>query len=109
MVRLCSVANTICEKEKKGQISLKASLRNTHFEGSSCWKKRSDTLCEKEEPVVGQTQECTAGQDHFQQMVQFSESDHLLLQIDVCAQVITLKGKYLELSTLLRDIVEEYQ
>lgn len=47
-------------------------------------------LCEEEQSVVGQTQECTAVHDYFQQMVQFSEPDHLLLQINLCAQVVTL-------------------
>lgn len=44
-----------------------------------------------EEAVVGQTQEGTAGHDDVQQMVQFSESSHLLLQIDFRVQIIPLR------------------
>lgn len=51
---------------------------------------RLDLLCEEEQPVVWQTQEGAAGHNYFQQMVQFPESDYLLLQINLCAQVITL-------------------
>ena len=54
--------------------------------------RQVDLLCEKEEAVVGQTQESTAGHDYLQQVVQFSESDHLLLQIYLGAQVVTLQS-----------------
>lgn len=89
----CSAANMIYEKHifffYFTVIFRKANFCTSHITG----KSKSDLLCEKEESVVGQTQECAAGQDYFQQMVQFPESDHLLLQIDVCAQVITLQMK----------------
>lgn len=42
-------------------------------------KSQTVILCEKEEPVIGKTKESTACQNYFQQVVQFSEPDHLLL------------------------------
>lgn len=48
-------------------------------------KGQTDLLCEEEEAVVGQAQECAAGQNDLQQVVQFPQSDHLLLQIDLRA------------------------
>lgn len=69
--------------------SLGKYILHTHI---SLEKSLIDLLCEKEEPVVGQTQECTAGHNYFQQMVQFPEPDHLLLQVNLCAQVITLRS-----------------
>lgn len=57
-------------------------------------------LCEKEESVVWQPQKGAACQNEFQYMVKFSESDHLLLQINLCAQVVTLPRNILEFRTL---------
>lgn len=63
-------------------------------------RKETYLLCEKEESVVRQPQKGAACQNEFQHMVQFSESDHLLLQINLCAQVVTLPGNILEFRTI---------
>lgn len=63
-------------------------------------RKETYLLCEKEESVVRQPQKGAACQNEFQHMVQFSESDHLLLQINLCAQVVTLPGNILKFRTL---------
>lgn len=77
---------------RKEIVYFNAIFRKVHFTHTHIhqWEKPLDLLCEMEEPVIRQTQESTAGQNDFQQMVQFSESDHLLLQINLCVQVITL-------------------
>lgn len=60
-------------------------------------KTFSCLLSEMEEPVVGQTQEGAAGHDDVQQVVQFSESDHLLLQIHFRVQIIPLRKTFFKL------------
>lgn len=55
--------------------------------------KLKGLLCEKKEAIVGQSQEGSTGHNYLQQMVQFPESDHLLLQFDLCAQEVALWRK----------------
>lgn len=80
----CNAANTIYGENKLSTL-MSSSGKYTLHTHTSLEKRPIDLLCEKEEPVVGQTQESSAGHYYFQQMVQFSESDHLLLQINLCA------------------------
>lgn len=99
IIRWCSVVlqtqSMWQERGKTGEgiVYLNASLKeeillHSHITGG---KKRSkDLLREKKETIVGQTKECAAGHNYFQQMVQFPESDHLFLQINLCAEVKTL-------------------
>lgn len=59
-------------------------------------------LCEKEESVIRQTQKGATCQNKFQHMVKFLESDHLLLQINLCAQVIALQINIVKLRILIQ-------
>lgn len=79
----CSTASMICKWNEN--VTFFFSLIKLAIKIFSC------LLSEMEEAVVGQTQEGTAGHDDVQQMVQFSESSHLLLQIDFRVQIIPLR------------------
>lgn len=59
-------------------------------------------LCEREESVIRQTQKGAACQNYFQDMVKFLETDHLLLQINCCAQVMALQINIVRLRTLIQ-------
>lgn len=59
-------------------------------------------LCKREESVIRQTQKGATCQNHFQDMVKFLETDHLLLQINCCAQVIALQNNIVKLRTLIQ-------
>lgn len=89
----------------KYQFKRRNTSAQSHITGAE--KKSKDLLCEKKETIVGQTKECAAGQNYFQQMVQFPESDHLFLQINLRAEVKTLWRKLLTVSTMLTDTWKE--
>lgn len=54
-------------------------------------EKAGSSLSEKEKAVMRKTEESTAGAQDLQQVVQFPHSYHLLLQVHLCVQVVTLK------------------
>lgn len=54
-------------------------------------EKPGSSLSEKEKAVMRKTEECTAGAQDLQQVVQFPHSYHLLLQVHLGVQVVTLK------------------
>ena len=99
MGMFCSAADMICGEKKCFTFNLifsRIHLAHSKISG----RRQIDLLCEKEKSVVGQTQESTAGHDYFQQVVQFPESDHLLLGVNLSAQEITLRSKIFKLRIL---------
>lgn len=59
-------------------------------------------LREKKESVIRQSQKGATCQNYFQHVVKLLESDHLLLQIGLCAQVIALQINTVKLRILIQ-------
>lgn len=105
IIRLCLVVlQTRSVRDKVILSDCKSTFWIAHHEIVIAQKRnvKRNILREEEESVIRQAQKGATCQNYFQHMVKLLESDHLLLQIDLRAQVIALQINIIKVRILIQ-------